>query len=725
MRTFAASIKVKTKMKGYVKVAAASPLTEIANCEANVQRIESLVRKADNAGVQIIVFPELCVTAYTCMDLFAHQYLLSNARQALLQLVENTRDMDIFCVVGMPFSIENKLLNCAVAFQKGRISGIVPKTYIPNCKEFQEMRWFTSGSRLQAQTIRIGNEEYPIGTDLLFRADNINIKQDINCSGNIDNNIDNVGGNIDNNFNINGNISCDINHDININKKLGGGGVLNSNKSYDSLDVVIGIEICEDLWTPVPPSSLFAMNGANIILNLSASNEIISKHRYLRSLVAQQSARCISAYVYASAGFGESSTDLVFTGKGFIAENGTIISESERFNLEDKFITNDVHIDYLHHDRLENLSFMPPSGKLAPVRFIPFELPPYKGIFQRNIDPHPFVPAEGLMLRERCEEILNIQTMALVRRLRHIGCSTVVVGISGGLDSTLALMVTVMAFDMLGLPRENIIGVTMPGFGTTGRTHHNAIELIKSLKVGFMEISIKEACIRHFKDIGHDGITPDVTYENTQARERTQILMDLANKTGGIVIGTGDLSELALGWTTFNGDHISMYAVNAGIPKTLVRYLIEWTAHNVSDERTQRTLLDVAATPISPELTPADESGNIRQKTEDIIGPYELHDFFLYHFIRFGASPEKILLLAHHAFNDVYSEDEISKWLKVFLRRFFSQQFKRNCLPDGPKVGTISLSPRSDWRMAGDASVKEIISDWRFDASVKDIISQK
>jgi NAD+ synthase (glutamine-hydrolysing) len=631
-------------MNGFVKVAAASPVTEVANCTENIRRIESLMRKAEKQDVQIIVFPELSITGYTCMDLFAQDTLMAKAEEALLRLVENTGNMNLLCAAGMPFATENKLFNTAVVFQSGRILGVVPKIFIPNYKEFQEMRWFSSGNKLQSDTIYIGNNEYPFGADLLFSAKN---------SG-----------------------------------------------------LIVGVEICEDLWTPVPPSSKLAMQGANIILNLSASNEIIGKNQYLKSLIAQQSARCIAGYVYASSGFGESSTDLVFTGKGFIAENGSILSESERFNLDDKLAINDINIGYLQHDRLVNTSFAPylQDEYSTEMRRISFDMAPYNGKFDRYIDPHPFVPSDDGALKERCEEIFNIQTFGLVKRLKHINTKYAIAGISGGLDSTLALMVTVRAFDLLNIPRKNILGVTMPGFGTTGRTYQNAVSLIESLCVSFKEIPIKESCIQHFKDIGHDGETTDITYENAQARERTQILMDLANKTNGIVIGTGDLSELALGWATYNGDHMSMYGVNVSIPKTLVRYLVKWAADSETDDKTKKTLLDIADTPISPELIPANNDGAIRQKTEDIVGPYELHDFFLYHFVRFGASPEKILFLAKHAFARKYDKDEIAKWLQTFLRRFFSQQFKRSCLPDGPKVGSISLSPRSDWRMPSDAS---------------------
>ena len=634
-------------MNGFTKVAAASPIMEVANCTENINQIEVLMRKAEKAGVQIIVFPELSVTGYTCMDLFAQTVLIDKAEEALLQLVERTKKLNILCAVGMPLATENKLFNVAVVFQSGHILGVVPKTYIPNNNEFQEKRWFSSGNMLMSDTISIGENDYPIGADLLFST-----------------------------------------------KK-----------------VVVGVEICEDLWMSVPPSSKLAMQGADIILNLSASNELIGKNHYLKSLIAQQSARCIAGYVYASAGFGESSTDLVFTGKGFIAENGAILSESERFSTESKLVINDINVDYLRHDRIVNTNFTSQlqSEQTKTARNITFDIAPYKGKLDRYIDPHPFVPSEDNALEERCEEIFNIQALGLVKRLKHINAKSAVVGVSGGLDSTLALMVTARAFDILNIPRKNILGITMPGFGTTGRTYKNAVSLIKYSGASLKEISIKDACIQHFKDIEHDGVTTDTTYENAQARERTQILMDIANKTNSIVIGTGDLSELALGWATYNGDHISMYGVNAGVPKTLVRYLVEWTANNISDKKSRKTLLDIADTPISPELIPANTDGTINQKTEDIVGPYELHDFFIYHFMRFGASPEKILFLARQAFKKKYSDSEIKKWLQTFLRRFFSQQFKRNCLPDGPKVGSISLSPRGDWRMPSDACASEWI----------------
>jgi NAD+ synthase (glutamine-hydrolysing) len=634
-------------MNGFVKVAAASPVLEVANCKFNISQIEDLMRKAADQGVQIVTFPELSVTGYTCQDLFEQEILYRNAENALLQLIERTSTLDMICLAGLPLANESKLFNCAVVFGRGEIAGIVPKTYLPNYKEFQEMRWFSSGHLARTDTIKIGGKIYPFGTDLLFK--------DLNKNG-----------------------------------------------------LIIGIEICEDLWTPIPPSSLQALKGANIILNPSASNEITGKNQYLKLLISQQSARCISGYVYACSGFGESTTDLLFSGKGFIAENGSIISESERFTSDSKMVVNDIDISYLQHDRYLNTSFAQSDIFGTKVRYIDFKLPDYTGKFERHVNAHPFVPKEDAILKERCEEVFNIQTSSLAKRLKHIHCQTAVIGVSGGLDSTLALMVTVRAFDKLNIPRKNILGVTMPGFGTTNRTYNNAIKLMKSLNVTLLEISIKDACIQHFKDIGHDGVTPDVTYENVQARERTQVLMDLANMHDGIVIGTGDLSELALGWTTYNGDHISMYAINASIPKTLVRYLVEWTANEEQDIIVRETLFDIASTPISPELTPTDEQGVIKQKTEDIIGPYELHDFFIYHFIRFGANPRKILFLAKQAFGEKYDERTIKKWLQTFLKRFFSQQFKRNCLPDGPKVGSISLSPRCDWRMPSDA----VVSEW-------------
>lgn len=599
------------------------------------------MRQASEKGVQIIAFPELSVTGYTCLDLFAQQTLLDGAEEALLQLVSNTADLDILTIVGVPLRTENRLINAAVVFQKGAIRGVVPKTYLPNYKEFQEQRWFTSATELRESTISIGEEEYPMGSHLLFRSGRL----------------------------------------------------------------TAGIEICEDLWVPVPPSSLLAMEGANIIFNLSASNELIGKHAYLRSLICQQSARCMAGYVYASSGFGESSTDLVFAGNGIIAENGNLLAESPRFTMEEQLVISEIDIETLQNDRQVNTSFMYGTSGLPKekAQVVDFQVRIPDGFsLTRPVDPHPFTPS-GEALKERCEEIFHIQVAGLAKRLVHAHAQTAVVGISGGLDSTLALLVTVMTFDVLKMPRGQIIGITMPGFGTTDRTYTNACDLIRSLGVTLKEIPIKEACLQHFRDIDHDPSVHDVTYENCQARERTQLLMDVANQKNGLVIGTGDLSELALGWATYNGDHISMYGVNGSIPKTLVKYLVEWVANHKVDDASRLTLLDIVDTPISPELIPADENGNIKQKTEDLVGPYELHDFFLYHFLRFGSHPSKVYFLAQKAFAGIYDNATVKKWLYTFFRRFFQQQFKRSCLPDGPKVGSVSLSPRGDWRMPSDA----------------------
>ena len=626
---------------GFVKVAAAVPLVQVADCFYNIEKIEGLMRQASEKGVQIIAFPELSVTGYTCLDLFAQQTLLDGAEEALLQLVSNTADLDILTIVGVPLRTENRLINAAVVFQKGAIRGVVPKTYLPNYKEFQEQRWFTSATELRESTISIGEEEYPMGSHLLFRSGRL----------------------------------------------------------------TAGIEICEDLWVPVPPSSLLAMEGANIIFNLSASNELIGKHAYLRSLICQQSARCMAGYVYASSGFGESSTDLVFAGNGIIAENGNLLAESPRFTMEEQLVISEIDIETLQNDRQVNTSFMYGTSGLPKekAQVVDFQVRIPDGFsLTRPVDPHPFTPS-GEALKERCEEIFHIQVAGLAKRLVHAHAQTAVVGISGGLDSTLALLVTVMTFDVLKMPRGQIIGITMPGFGTTDRTYTNACDLIRSLGVTLKEIPIKEACLQHFRDIDHDPSVHDVTYENCQARERTQLLMDVANQKNGLVIGTGDLSELALGWATYNGDHISMYGVNGSIPKTLVKYLVEWVANHKVDDASRLTLLDIVDTPISPELIPADENGNIKQKTEDLVGPYELHDFFLYHFLRFGSHPSKVYFLAQKAFAGIYDNATVKKWLYTFFRRFFQQQFKRSCLPDGPKVGSVSLSPRGDWRMPSDA----------------------
>lgn len=628
---------------GFVKVAAAVPQVKIADCKYNAGQLESLIAIADGKGVQIITFPEMCITAYTCGDLFGQQLLLEEAEMGLMQILNNTRQLDIISILGMPIAVNSTVINAAVVIQKGKILGVVPKTYLPNYKEFYEQRWFTSALQVAEDNVRLCGQIVPMGTNLLF----------------------------------------------------------------ETSDTTFGIEICEDLWSTIPPSSTLALQGAEILFNLSADNEGIGKHSYLRSLISQQSARCIAGYVFSSCGFGESTTDVVFAGNGLIYENGSELAHSKRFSLEEQLIISEIDVERLRAERRINTTFAASKGTVPsnkkPLR-ITTELVNSKELnLTRAFDTHPFVP-QGETLNERCEEVFSIQVAGLAQRLVHTGAKTAVIGISGGLDSTLALLVCVRTFDKLELPRKNIIGVTMPGFGTTDRTYHNALSLMKSLGITIREISIKEACIQHFKDINHDINIHDVTYENSQARERTQILMDIANQTWGMVIGTGDLSELALGWATYNGDHMSMYGVNGSVPKTLVKYLVKWVAENDIDEESRITLLDIVDTPISPELIPADENGKIQQKTEDLVGPYELHDFFLYYFMRFGFRPSKIYYLANIAFKDIYDEETIKKWLSTFFRRFFNQQFKRSCLPDGPKVGSISISPRGDWRMPSDAS---------------------
>lgn len=629
---------------GYVKVAAAIPAVKVADCVFNAGQTEKQILEADEKGVQIIVFPELNLTAYSCGDLFGQRLLLEQAEMALMQVMNNTRQLDIISIVGMPVLLNSSLLNCAVVFQKGKILGVVPKSYLPNYKEFYEQRWFVSADAYpNTMTVRLCGQVVPCSSQLLF----------------------------------------------------------------DTPDVCFGIEICEDVWAPVPPSSYLALQGAEVIFNLSADTENISKHQYLCSLLAQQSARCLSGYVFSSCGFGESTTDVVFAGNALIYENGSLLAKNDRFSFDEQLVISEIDVDRLRTERQMNTTFGASvrNHYSAAFQHIQTEFVSSKeGEFTRTVEPHPFVPAGGKLLDERCEEIFSIQVAGLAKRLVHTSSKTVVVGISGGLDSTLALLVCVKTFDKLGLSREGIVGITMPGFGTTDRTYNNALDLMRSLGVTIKEISIKEACIQHFQDIDHDMSVHDVTYENGQARERTQILMDYANKVGGLVIGTGDLSELALGWATYNGDHMSMYGVNASIPKTLVRYLVNWVALTGVDADSKATLLDIIDTPISPELIPADEQGNIKQKTEDLVGPYELHDFFLYHFLRFGSRPAKIFFLAQKAFDGVYDDETIKKWLKNFCRRFFIQQFKRSCLPDGPKVGSVSLSPRGDWRMPSDAS---------------------
>lgn len=626
---------------GFVKVAAAIPQVSISDCKFNANRIESLIAIAEGKNIQVIAFPELCITGYTCGDLLEQQLLLEDAEIALMQILNNTRSLDVISILGMPVSINTVMYNAAVVIQRGKILGLIPKTYLPNYKEFYESRWFSPASSLKENRIRLCGQIVPAGTNLLF----------------------------------------------------------------ETPDTTFGIEICEDVWSVIPPSSYLAMHGAEIIFNLSADNEGIGKHNYLLSLISQQSARCLAGYVFSSCGPGESTTDVVFAGNGLIFEYGTLLNRSKRFCLEEQLIISEIDVERLRMERRMNKTFAANKANSITgdaVR-IPVDMKEKEIEITRAINPLPFVP-KGAELDERCEEIFSIQTAALAQRMKHTKAKTAVIGISGGLDSTLALLVCVKTFDKLGLARSGIQGITMPGFGTTGRTYRNAIDLMKALNISMREISIKEACIQHFKDIGHDMNVHDVTYENSQARERTQILMDIANQTGGMVIGTGDLSELALGWATYNGDHISMYGVNASIPKTLVIHLVKWVAENRMEEASKATLLDIVDTPISPELIPADANGEIVQKTEDLVGPYELHDFFLYNFLRFGFRPSKIFFLATKAFDGKYEDETIKKWLQTFFRRFFNQQFKRSCMPDGPKVGSISLSPRGDWRMPSDAS---------------------
>jgi NAD+ synthase (glutamine-hydrolysing) len=627
---------------GFVKVAAAVPAVKVADVMYNVQEIERLIAMADAEHVEVVVFPELSITGYSCQDLYRERLLLDKAEEGLLRLIDFTRKLDVIAVVGMPIEVGSLLLNCAVAIQQGSILAVVPKTYLPNYGEFYEKRWFASARDLNPTTI------YLAGSPVEISAEPVVIRTS-----------DGVG---------------------------------------------LGIEICEDVWAPIPPSNNLTMAGADIVLNLSASDELIGKHNYLRSLVAQQSARTICGYVYSSCGFGESTQDVVYGGNAMIFENGIMLVEGDRFSFQPQLQTAQIDVERLRTERRANSTFKT-AQRNGHARKVDTKLPLEQHPFtlERTIDPHPFIPNDNDMA-ETCEEILNIQTAGLAKRLVHTNCQHVVLGISGGLDSTLALLVCARTFDKLGYDRKGIVGVTMPGFGTSDRTHDNATSLMQSLGISQMEISIAKAVKQHFEDIGHDINNHDVTYENSQARERTQILMDLSNKLSALVVGTGDLSELALGWATYNGDHMSMYGLNAGIPKTLIQYLIRYIAMLPKSSAERDVLIDIVNTPISPELTPADAQGNIQQKTEDLVGPYELHDFFLYYMLRFGFSPAKIMLLAEKAFDNSYDRATIKKWLTTFCRRFFAQQFKRSCLPDGPKVGSISLSPRGDWRMPSDAS---------------------
>lgn len=629
---------------GFITVASAIPSVRVADTKYNIQQIERLVGEAEYRGVEIVVFPELSVTGYSCQDLFGQQTLLDQAEKAVMHLLDSSRKLDVTIILGAPLSNGKLLLNCAIVIQHGRILGIVPKTFLPNYGEFYEKRWFASSNDILETVINYGGQEVPLGPQRrLFRT---------------------------------------------------GDGVL------------FGIELCEDLWSPLPCSNALCMSGADIIFNLSATDELIGKHAYLRSLIRQQSARMICGYVYSSCGFGESTQDVVYGGNALICENGAMVAESERYQFDEQLIVSQIDVERLRAERRHNTTFSMAQRGYEAVTVQADAVCPRDFSLIRHIDPHPFIPKSDDMSRS-CEEIFSIQVAGLAKRIVHTHSKRVIIGISGGLDSTLALLVCVKTYDKLGLDRKDIIGVTMPGFGTTGRTYNNALSLMESLGVTVREIGISKSVMQHFEDIGHDASVHDVTYENCQARERTQILMDLSNQLGGLVIGTGDLSELALGWATYNGDHMSMYGVNASIPKTLIKHLVRYVSETSMDEKSKCTLADIIDTPISPELIPADEKGNIKQKTEDLVGPYELHDFFMYYFLRFGFHPAKIFILARAAFaDDVYDDETIRHWLRTFLRRFFAQQFKRSCLPDGPKVGSVSLSPRGDWRMPSDASAE-------------------
>ena len=655
---------------GFLRAGCITPMLKLADVGSNADRIIETATTAAEQGCDLIVFPELCITGYTNADLFMQKLLYSNALKQLLRITDETSDLNAFIAVGLPVLHENRLYNCAVMISGGCILGIVPKTYIPNHNEFYEHRWFSSGADVFSDSIFLDNKEIPFGTDLLF--------------------------------------------------KIG----------YQNNICTAGIELCEDMWAPVPPSVRKSLAGAELIINLSSSNELAGKADYRRELIEKLSGQQLSAYIYCSSGVFESSTDTVFGGHRIVAENGRLLVESERFERTDGFTYADIDLDFIRHERINNKTFSECAAteltrKKDAGSFIFVELEDYEytddttapskdfthDMLMRYIDPAPFVPTAPEKRSERCREIFSIQSAALASRLIHIGCKNVVLGLSGGLDSTLALLVCIEAFKSLDFDISGINCLTMPGFGTTKRTRSNAEKLCASVGLKIESIDITAAVRQHFNDINHDEGIKNVTYENAQARERTQILMDKANQLGGIVIGTGDLSEQAMGWSTYNGDHMSMYAVNTGVPKTLVRFLVEYYIEHLADKKTAGILTDINNTPISPELLPPDSNGEIAQKTEEKIGPYELHDFFLYQVVRCGYEPLKVLFLARAAFNgkngiSEYTRDEIKKWLVLFYKRFFSQQFKRSCVPDGPKVGTIALSPRADWRMPSDASVK-------------------
>lgn len=643
---------------GFVRVAVVSPELRVADVDFNVQAITAAIRQAAGQGCHLAVFPELCITGYSCGDLFYQSALLDAAKAALESIRQASLNTSCAAVVGLPLAVDGKLYNCAALVAGWQVAGIVPKTHLPTTNQFYEERWFTPGALATAQQVAINDFDasVPFGVDLLFEG-----------------------------------------------------------RRFGAPDVRIGIEICEDLWAVQPPSGDLALGGATVLLNLSASNELLGKVEYRRDLVRQQSARCLAAYCYAGAGPGESTTDTVWGGHSLIAEYGTVLAETERFHFDTQMAVADVDVQRLEHERLRNSTFSASRAGRA-LRVVGFDLaggvetlgvsgnPRGLALIRPQLSRTPFVPADQQRRAASCREIFAIQSTGLAKRLRHTGLQRVTIGVSGGLDSTLALLVTARAFDLLELPRDGIVAITMPGFGTTDRTRGNAVLLAEALGATLRTIPIADAVRQHFHDIGHDETLHNVTYENAQARERTQILMDVANQVGGLVVGTGDLSELALGWLTYSGDHMSMYHVNAGVPKTLVRYLIEWVADEEWSGPAAAVLRDIIATPITPELLPLSADGALEQKTEDTIGPYELHDFFLYQVVRFGFAPAKVFVLARQAFADAYTEQEILRWLEVFYRRFFSQQFKRSAMPDGPKVGSVALSPRGDWRMPSDAS---------------------
>ena len=635
------------KNYGFCRIGAAIPRVSVADCMTNVREMKNLIVQAVDKDVKILCFPELSVTGYTCGDLFLQDLLLTETESSIVQLLDETETLPVCFIIGAPIRLNSKIYNCALVCFEGEVLGIIPKMHLPNYSEFYEKRWFECYDSDEIMTLIYAGRMTSFGTNLLFGPE----------------------------------------------------------------DCIFGVEICEDLWSVIPPGSYHALAGAKLLFNLSASNELVGKRDYIQSLVSQQSARCQAAYIYSGAGFGESSTDLVYAGNAYIYENGKLLAGSERFVLESQLIVSDVDLELLDAERRKNTTFTA-RAVLDDYQRIAFDWRENEkeSVLTRIINPHPFIPST-IDYDESCNEIFNIQTTGLIQRMTHVSTQSLIVGVSGGLDSTLALLVCVEVADKLNLSRKMICGVTMPGFGTTDRTYRNATKLMNALGISVREISIVKACEQHFRDIDHDPVLHNITYENTQARERTQILMDLGNQLNGIVIGTGDLSELALGWATYNGDHMSMYGVNSGIPKTLVKHLVRWVAQNQVDEEVGKVLLNIADTPVSPELLPLNENGEMTQFTENSVGPYELHDFFLFYTLRYGFTPSKIAFLACHAFREQYEGEVIRKWITVFYKRFFSQQYKRNCMPDGPKVGSINLSPRGDWRMPSDACVNLWLKD--------------